>query len=92
MLLGILQLKNRELAVFTEDRRPVEHNLKPVRAGEFAGGGDENAGRTVWILHIGGHVVLHLNLMEVPLLAEGSHLGGHAANPLPQVKVMRALV
>ena len=67
-------------------------DLQAVGARGVGGGGDENAGRPALKLQIGGHVVLHLDVVPLALVAEGADPDGQAAEPLEQVQLMGALV
>ena len=98
-LVGLVELGNAhaqlaldELFAVADQLALVQIDLKAVGAGRVGGGGHEHAGRAVGILDVRGHVVLNLDVVPLALLAERAHLGGHAADPLPQVEVVRALV
>ena len=58
----------------------------------ISGGGDEHAGMPVLIFHIGGHIVLHLDVLPLPVMHEGLHLFREPQDPLPEIQLMRALV
>src|SRR5699024_8611752 len=63
-----------------------------VGADGVVGAGDEAAGRAVFIGRDDGDVVLDVDLAVAAAQALGVHGLGDAADPLPQVELMRGLV
>ena len=66
--------------------------FRPNAASASAGGGDEHAGGTVGVFHIGRYIIFHFDVVPLAELHMGADLHGHAADPLPQVQLMGALV
>ena len=88
-LLGAME---GDLVVLGDDLAPVSRDLQPVRPGRVSRGRDEHARRPVGVLHEGGDVVFDFDVVVFSEVAERAHAGRHAADPLPQVEVVRALV
>ena len=87
-----LVLVEADFVVLADDLAHVAADLQAVGAGGVAGGGDEDAGRAVRVLQVGGDVVLDLDVVPLALVQEGAHAAGHAAEPLHKVELVRALV
>ena len=64
-------LPHIELAIFADQLAAVEVDLKAVGAGNVAGGGDEAAGGAICVFHIGGHIILHFDVMPLAVLQVG---------------------
>ena len=62
---GHLKLQHVQLAILHHQLGAVHLNLKAIGAVGIAGGGHKHARGAVGIFHVGGYVVLHLNV--VPL-------------------------
>src|SRR5688572_7457485 len=74
-----------QFSFFTRD-------LEPVCAGGFTRRRNENSGAAVWILKIGGDIVLDFNLMKPAQLAKAPDPRRTSAQPLQHIQVVRALI
>ena len=86
------ELPPGQLAFFPNKLAFVACNLQTVRARALTRRGDERARRTVRVLGVSRHFVLNLNVVPMAVLAVAHHAIRHAEDPLPQVKLMWALV
>ncbi len=66
--------------------------LKSVCSGEFTCRCDEHACRTVRVLCHSGNIVFYLDVVILAVFAVRVDRGRHTEYPLPQVKVVRALI
>ncbi len=81
-----------DLGVLDNQTAAVAADFQTVGAGRLAGRRNEEAGRAVGILEIGRDLVLYLDVVALAEVAEGAHAYRHAAQPLQEVEIMRALV
>ena len=81
-----------QAAVLQQQLSAVHGELKPVGAGRLAGAGHKQTRRAVCVLHIGGHVVLHLDVVPAAQAAERAQPHRHAANPLPEIEAVHRLI
>ena len=70
----------------------VQGNLKAIGSRRVAGRGDKGAGRAVRVLDVGSDIVLHLDIMPASKVHMRVNLDRHAAYPLPEIEVVRALI
>ena len=89
---AVLVAGEGELIVFEDDFAAGADDFEAVRAGRFAGGGNEDARGAVGIFKVGGDAVFHLDVVKASELHEAAHFGGQSAHPLEGVKLVEALV
>ena len=87
-----VQHVKEKLIVFTDQLCLFQGDLKAVGPGGIRRGGHEHARSPVCEFQVGGHIVLYLDVMPFPIVAEGLHLNGKPADPLKQVQIVGALV
>ena len=85
-------LSEGELAVLRDELAVLADHLEAVRARRLPRRRDEDARRAVGVLKVGGDLVLDLNVVVLAEADVGADGGGHAADPLHQVELVRALV
>ena len=86
------KLPHSQLVTLCHQLCLVHLDLKAVGAAAVTGGGDEHTGCAVFVLDISRDIVFHLNIMPLAILHMGMDLDGHAADPLPQIQLVGALV
>ena len=86
------QLIKEQFSVLTDDLAHLKGQFQTIGTGSVAGSGDKHAGCAVLILQIGGHIILHFNIVPLRLMTEGTYLRRHPAQPLQQIQLMRALI
>ena len=82
----------RQPSVFVDQLAARQGDFKPIGSGRLARAGDECARRAASIFDIGRHVVLDLDVMPAAEPAECAHTNRHAADPLPQIEIVRRLI
>ena len=88
----LVQATDGERVLFADDLPARAQHLEAVGARGVRRGGDERARRAVCKFEVGRHVVLRFDVVPFAEMAEGVHLIRHAADPLQQVELVRALV
>ena len=81
-----------QLVIFHDQFCFVHLDLKTVCSVGIAGAGDKYAGCTVGVFHISGNIVLYFNVVPLAVVQMRGDVDGHAADPLPQIQLMGALV
>ena len=89
---GVSGLRQRQPVVFVDQLAAGQRDFKPVGAGRLARAGDERARRAAGVFDVGRHVVLNLDVVPAAKPAERAHADRHAADPLPQIEVVRRLI
>ena len=90
-LQGLQLIKNKRF-VLGNQLTAIHLDLKTVSAAGIAGRSYKYTGRTVLIFYISGNIVFNLNIMPLAIVQMRMDLDWHAADPLPQVQLMGALI
>lgn len=82
----------RQGSTFHDELALFAGHFETVGSGGFSGCCDEDTRAAVFIFHVGGHAVLHFDIVIAAKLTEAAHLFGHAKDPLEQIEIVRALI
>ncbi len=89
---GNIKFIQLQFIVFTHNVAFVHRDLKPVCARRVTGGCDEHPCRAVGVFGINGDIIFHFDIVPLAFMAKCLDFGRHAANPLPEVQIVRTLV
>ena len=84
--------RKRQAATFANQFAARSGDFEAVRSGSLASRRHEHARRAVRIFEHGRDVIFNFDVMVFADAADGGHSGGHAAQPLEQIQIVRALV
>ena len=90
--LADFQFVQGEFIIFGYQFRLFQRDFQAVGAGSIGGGGDKYAGCAIGEFQICRHIILHLDIVPFSVMAEGAYPGGHSADPLQQIQIVRALI